>query len=151
MAYYKSATKSCLVMNKMNITRDIVELIKSFAYTETEKCVKQHKKHVLKPISSMWEDMDEDTIESYSGVRDGWWVKNIINIIGTYVNGTFYIKENLQINETSLICFNSKVCLKCGNYLEPVCMEKSNHYPYDILTIENAPHLICKCRLALFI
>jgi len=149
MATYKSATKSCIIMNKMNLSSDIIEIIKSYAYNETEKCVKQSKTQILSIISTMWEYMDADDIESYSGVNDGWWVKHINSIMGTYIKGT-YIKDVLQFKENATICFNSKNCLKCGNYREPVYIySECNIYPCNVLTIENAPHLICRCRLSM--
>ena len=143
MSSYKSATKSCVVINTMEkyIPREVLEIIKSFVYTETEKCVKQSKQMVMYNISSMWDDMDEDTIESYSGVQDGWWVKQINSTLGSY------IKRSAQFKEISTICFNSKSCLKCGNYCEPVYLYS---YSYDFLTYETAPHLTCKCRLTIY-
>ena len=94
MATYKSATKSCFVINKLErkIPRDMLEIIKSFAYPETEKCVKKCKTKVLSNITTMWEEMDEYDIESYSGVQDGRWIK--------YINSTWckYIKGSIQFN-----------------------------------------------------
>jgi len=152
MATYKSATKSCFVINKLEykIPRDMLEIIKSFAYTETEKCVNKCKTKVLSNITTMWEEMDEYDIESYSGVNDGRWIKYINSTWGKYIKGSIQFKCN-TFEELEILCLTSKSCLTCGNYREPVYIySERNKHPYDVLTIENAPNLICNCRISIF-